>query len=235
MNVLILLGEGSMMSSSVKYRENTLAFLYGIFAALAAGTAWTIFSMAGFEAAALNLLQMAGLVLVALLMVFFFFRAFQQSFWGGVGGFLMIPIGVVALASVLFLPGMLKGEAVVEEDAALEVFLTPSLAPTDEIAEAAQEEEGTAAQEECLLWSSVDSSMVGEDICVYGNLARANSREGVFYMLFVNEPGRFFLMAYNWGDSSLAGSCVKTRGVVQRLGASPVIVVAKQADLEACD
>ena len=224
-----------MMASSVKYRENTLAFLYGIFAALAAGTAWTIFSMAGFEAAALNLVQMAGLVLVALLMVFFFFRAFQQSFWAGVGGFLMIPIGVVALASVLFLPGMLQAEATVEEDPALEVFLTPSLAPTDEIAAIAEVDEEAAEEEQCLLWSDVDNGIVGQEICVYGNLARANSREGVFYMLFINEPGRFFLMAYNWGDSSLAGSCVKTRGVVQRLGASPVIVVAKQADLEACD
>ncbi|MCD4674221.1 MAG: hypothetical protein K8R77_16275 [Anaerolineaceae bacterium] len=223
------------MARSVKYRENTLAFVYGIFAALSIGAAGGIFYSREFDFSALSILHMIGMGACVLLMGFFMFRAFQQAFWSGLGGFMMILVGVLVVAGVLFLPDMLVGarggtDIVVDAEAAR----TPTVEMVesgDVLAEVTEEAGPTG----CMLWSDVDNSYVDQEICVYGELALAYSSEGAFFMLFSDEPGEIFFLAYNWGDASLKGRCVQTTGVVKRLGASPVIVVTKQEDLQFCD
>lgn len=225
------------MARSVKYRENTLAFVYGIFAALSVGAAGGIFYSREFDFSALSILHMIGMGACVLLMGFFMFRAFQQAFWSGLGGFMMILVGVLVVAGVLFLPDMLglgDGKmADVKTEADAEAARTPTaeMAESDALAEETEEAGPTG----CILWSDVDNSYVDQEICVYGELAKAYSSEGASFMLFSDESGAFFLLAYNWGDSSLKGRCVQTTGVVKRLGASPVIVVTKQEDLQTCD
>lgn len=218
------------MARSMKYRENTLAFVYGLFAALAAGTAAAIFYDAHFQGAKLSLVQMAGLGVCVLLMGFFLFRAFQQAFFSGISGFLVVVVGILAVAGVLFLPGMLgRGPG----DSAAMVG-QPVAAGTATLAYGSPTASETVPTDACRLWSDVGVEMVGQEMCVYGDVAQAYSKEGVAFMVFTNEPGHFFLLAYNWGDASLAGQCVRTTGVVQRLGISPVMVVAQQADIEKC-
>jgi hypothetical protein len=221
------------MPRSVKYRENTLAFVYGIFAALSAGTAAAVLFTARFQVMDLSILQMVGVGLCALLVIFFLFRAFQQAFWAGLGGFTVVAIGILALAGVLFLPEMLNGSRP-ESVAAGEPALTPTTG-AETLAATEAEPVESPAPASCMSWSDVSPDMVDQEICVYGDVVRAYSSEGVFFMLFTNEPGHFFLLAYNWGDAGLAGSCVQTRGVVKRLGLSPVMVVTQKADIGPCD
>ncbi len=226
------------MARSVKYRENTLGGrLYTVFfAALSLGAVGAIFYSRAFDFSALSIVHMVGMGVCVLLMFFFLFRAFQQAFLPGLGGFLMILVGVLAVAGVLFLPDMLE----VEEGKMAVVEVEPEMhqTPTVEIVEdavLAEEEMTEAGSTGCLLWSEVNNSYADQEICVYGELAKAYSSEGASFMLFSNESGSFFLLAYNWGDASLKGRCVQTTGVVGRLGASPVIVVEKREDIQFCD
>lgn len=225
------------MARSVKYRENTLAFVYGIFAALSIGASAAIFYSRAFDFSALSVVHIVGMGLCVLMMGFFMFRAFKQSFWSGLGGFMMVIIGVVAVAAVLFLPDMLglgKGKiAKVETEADAEAAQMPTAetAEDEKLVEKTEETEPTG----CILWSDVDNSYVDQEICVYGELAKVYSSEGASFMLFSDESGSFFLLAYNWGDSSLKGRCVQTTGVVGRLGSAPVIVVGTQEDMQFCD
>jgi hypothetical protein len=223
------------MARSVKYRENTLAFVYGIFAALSLGAAGAIFYTRAFDFSALSIVHMIGMGACVLLMGFFIFRAFQQAFFSGLGGFMMVVIGVLAVAGVLFLPDMLGvgGEKLATDAAETEAAQTPTVEiGEDETLVEEIEEAGPAG---CLLWSDVNNSFADQEICVYGELSKAYSSEGASFMLFSDELGAFFLLAYNWGDPSLKGRCVQTSGVVGRLGASPVIVVNKQEDIQFCD
>ncbi len=147
----------------------------------------------------------------------------------------MVVIGVLAVAGVLFLPDMLgvgNGDLAVEE-----VEPEAAQTPTAEMVEDAVlvEEPDEAGPSGCILWSDVNNSYADQEICVYGELAKAYSSEGASFMLFSDESGALFLLAYNWGDASLKGRCVQTTGVVGRLGASPVIVVEKQEDIQFCD
>lgn len=223
------------MARSVKYRENTLAFIYGIFAALSLGAVGAIFYSRAFDFSALSIVHMVGMGLCVLLMFFFLFRAFQQAFLPGLGGFLMVLVGVLAVAGVLFLPDMLEVEegkmAVVEAEP--EIYQTPTVEIVEDAVLA--EEMTDTGSTGCLLWSEVNNSYADQEICVYGELAKAYSSEGASFMLFSDESGSFFLLAYNWGDASLKGRCVQTTGVVGRLGASPVIVVEKREDIQFCD
>lgn len=225
------------MARSVKYRENTLAFVYGIFAALSIGAAGAIFYSRAFDFSALSIVYMIGMGVCVLLMIFFLFRAFQQAFFPGLGGFLMVLIGVLAVAGVLFLPDMLgvgDGKmADVEVAAEAEASQTPATEQTeDEAMPEVTENTGPAG---CILWSEVNNSYADQEICVYGELVKVYSSEGASFMLFSDESGSFFLLAYNWGNAGLKGRCVQTTGVVGRLGASPVIVVEKQEDIQFCD
>ena len=223
------------MARSVKYRENTLAFVYGIFAALSMGASGAIFYSRAFDFSALSILHMIGMGVCVLLMAFFLFRAFQQAFFPGLGGFLMVVIGVLALAGVLFLPDMLGVGDVKLADAEVEVEASQTPATEQAEDEAMIEVTEEAGPAGCILWSEVNNSFVDQEICVYGELVKAYSSEGAAFMLFSDESGAFFLLAYNWGDPSLKGRCVQTTGVVGRLGASPVIVVNKREDIQFCD
>ena len=227
------------MARSVKYRENTLAFVYGIFAALSIGAAGAIFYSREFDFSALSIVHMMGMGLCVLLMGFFMFRAFKQAFWSGLGGFMMVIIGVLAVAAVLFLPDMLglRERKMADVETEAEVQVEAAQTSTTEIAEGETlvEETEETGPTGCILWSDVDNSYVDQEICVYGELAKAYSSEGASFMLFSDESGAFFLLAYNWGDSSLKGRCVQTTGVVGRLGAAPVIVVGAQEDIQFCD
>lgn len=220
------------MARSVKYRENTIAFVLGIFAGLAAGTGAAILYMVNFVPANLSILQMVGVGLCILLMILFFFQAFKQAFWSGLGGFVMVLVGVLALAGVLFLPEMLAKTVVdLEVDPQLTETPTVMITEVEEIAPETEEVQPAG----CLVWSDVNNDLVDQEICVYGELVKVYSSEGASFMLFTDETGGFFLLAYNWGDASLKGRCVQTTGVVKRLGTSPVIVVGQKEDLEFCD
>jgi hypothetical protein len=225
------------MARSVKYRENTLAFVYGIFAAFSIGAAGAIFYSRAFDFSALSILHMIGMGACVLMMFFFIFRAFQQAFWPGLGGFVIVLVGVLVVAGVIFLPDMLgMGEgkmADVETEADAEAVQTPTTEMSE--SDAQMEETEEVSPTGCLLWSDVDSSYVDQEICVYGELAKVYSSDGASFMLFSDESGAFFLLAYNWGDASLKGRCVQTTGVVGRLGAAPVIVVGAREDLQFCD
>ncbi|MDX9863436.1 MAG: hypothetical protein RBT34_01390 [Anaerolineaceae bacterium] len=221
------------MARSVKYRENTLAFVYGVFAALSIGAAGAIFYSRAFDFSALSILHWIGMGACVLLTGFFLFRAFQQAFFPGLGGFLMVFVGVLAVAGVLFLPDMLGAGEGKLADAEAEV-LQPPIVETPENEAIAETTEATGPTG-CILWSEVNNSYADQEICVYGELAKAYSSEGASFMLFSDESGALFLLAYNWGDASLKGRCVQTTGVVGRLGASPVIVVEKREDIQFCD
>lgn len=225
------------MARSVKYRENTLAFVYGIFAALSLGTGVAIFYSRQFDFSALSVVHWVGMGVCVLLAGYFLFRAFQQTFLSGLGGFLLSILGVLAVAAVLFLPAMLGMGGEKAADADTVEAAEPEQTPTAEMA--SEEVEAEVTEESgptgCILWSDVDNTYVDQEICAYGELVKVYSSEGASFMLFSDENGAFFLLAYNWGDASLKGRCVQTTGVVGRLGAAPVIVVNAREDLQYCD
>jgi hypothetical protein len=87
----------------------------------------------------------------------------------------------------------------------------------------------------CTPWTDIHLTDVGSQMCVYGTVQSAYSRDGIFYITFGDQRGDFYLLSYGsiYPDAK-SNTCVLTRGEVERLGSSPVIVIGNKNLLYNC-
>ena len=87
----------------------------------------------------------------------------------------------------------------------------------------------------CTLWSMVSLSDIGRRMCVYGNIEEEFEDDMAYYIRFSKSPGDFYIVSYDWVYKDLGkGDCVSMTGEVQKLGASPVIVLEYKDRLDGC-
>jgi hypothetical protein len=81
----------------------------------------------------------------------------------------------------------------------------------------------TATDNSCLRWDEVDESMVGEEVCVFGNIRSiASSDEKATRIDFSDKPNTFFLLGSQLSFTDLRqGDCIVVQDTVLNLGSVP--------------
>jgi len=130
--------------------------------------------------------------------------------------------------------GWTDGHASPEEAQAVQQSIGPSRHPTPApVSQRASTPESSAG---CARWSQVTRTNEGEVICVEGSVHSAYSVNNAFFVTFSGEIGDFYIVSYDWVFPDVRqGDCVKARGKVRMLGASPVIVIEYLDDLYKCE
>jgi hypothetical protein len=91
------------------------------------------------------------------------------------------------------------------------------------------------SEPDCFLWSEVDISDVGQDICVYGYVLSAYQTDEAYFIAFGPSSTDFFLLSYDLHYPDIkTGACVVASGKVKRLGLTPVIVLSQDSLLVEC-
>jgi len=81
----------------------------------------------------------------------------------------------------------------------------------------------TPTDKSCLRWDEVDESMVGEEVCVFGNVRSiASSDEKATRIEFSDEPNTFFLLGSQYSFTDLReGDCIVVQDTVLNFGTVP--------------
>jgi serine/threonine protein kinase len=79
--------------------------------------------------------------------------------------------------------------------------------------------------EECLHWDEITIDLVGDILCVSGEVVTSYSTERSDIITFSNNPDDFFLISFHGEMTPGPGSCVLARGVVRQLGTPPMMIV----------
>ena len=72
-------------------------------------------------------------------------------------------------------------------------------------------------------------------MCVYGEVARSYSKDGIFYILFDDHPGAFYMISYDrvWNEA-VKGACVQMIGEVTKIGQNPIMSFGWKSDISLC-
>jgi hypothetical protein len=153
------------------------------------------------------------------------------------------------LPSIKFTPTQVLAAQVIPDTPEPSPTLAPSRRPTslptpaDEqgTAEAAASmeaasQEATGSEEaSCIPALSVTSQHAGQNLCITGEVYRAELKEGVFSITFSKDWGNFYLLSYDrvW-ESAQPGACIQANGQVVMSGTIPVIVFTYRNELSLC-
>jgi len=86
----------------------------------------------------------------------------------------------------------------------------------------------------CVEALSVTIDDVGKIMCVFGTIIRNYALGDAWYIVFTDERGKFYMVAYAPRDDANVGTCVQIKKRIQRLGPSPVIVLDTSDKLSPC-
>jgi hypothetical protein len=86
----------------------------------------------------------------------------------------------------------------------------------------------------CIEALSVTIDDVGKVLCVFGTIIRNYTQGDAWYIVFSDERGKFYMVAYAPRDDANVGTCVQIKKRIQRLGPSPVIVLDTNDKLSPC-
>lgn len=79
----------------------------------------------------------------------------------------------------------------------------------------------TVPASNCIQWSKISDSMIGNKACVYGTVYKTrNVGESTFQILFSNADDSFFLATGTYYYEVGSGDCVVAEGVISRSGAN---------------
>lgn len=146
---------------------------------------------------------------------------------------ILITLGVIGLCLAIFINAIVSSPTT-NSNQVIPSKLSPTRLPTP-TSRRRPTETVSSPLSDCMLWSKVTMDDVGRKLCVYGEIVSAYSNDNVFYILFNQKPGHFYLLSYDviYPDV-VPGACVSVMGEIEHIGDSPVIVLRPSDELGRC-